>query len=142
MLPPKYDHSEVDVVNVTGNRSEAESCRRVLTTQMICRFTGHDALYGGGTEMHIGAFLSVVEPIGDDLLAIAVYVKKFIERAEMSQTRAGTRPLNSVRGDLPLAISLVFLLVTRNAYMRITQEGKGIGRNQMICAVSTILVVP
>ena len=34
-LPPKYDPAdEVDVGDATGNRSEAVSCRRVLTTQI------------------------------------------------------------------------------------------------------------
>ena len=61
-------------------------------------------------------------------------MNKDIERAGMTPTRVGTGFLNSARGDSSLTISLMFSSVTRNMYMRITQEGKEIGRSRMIRA--------
>ena len=53
------------------------------------------------------------------------YVKKFIERAGMTPTRVGTRPLNNARGVSSLAISLTFYGVVRDAYTYMRNSAKG-----------------
>ena len=58
--------------------------------------------------MYIGAFLSVVELLGDDLHVIAVRKEVYRAHTGMTPTRVDARSLNSARGDSSLAISLIF----------------------------------